>query len=102
MIPLNYYLIITFSLFFIGLTGVMLRRNLLMILISLELMFNSVALTFTIFNRYLYPNQADGIVYTLFTIGIATAELTIGLGIVIALYRQKQDLSINDLNTLKH
>jgi NADH-quinone oxidoreductase subunit K len=99
MISSAFYLILSAVLFTIGVVGVLTRRNAVVILMCIELMLNSVNLTFVAFSRYL-PSMT-GQVFALMTVAVAAAEVAVGLALVIALYRQKQTADIDDINILK-
>ena len=99
MVTLQHYLILSAALFGLGVAGVMMRRNLIVILMSLELMLNAVNLTFVAFSRYM--GAVEGQVFVLFIMVVAAAEVAVGLGITVALFRQKGTVNINDINLMK-
>jgi NADH-quinone oxidoreductase subunit K len=99
MITLQHYLFLSAALFTLGVVGVMIRRNLIVILICLELMLNAANLTFIAFSKYL--GSMEGQVFALFTMVVAAAEVAVGLAITVALFRQKGSLDINDINLMK-
>ena len=99
MISSSFYLILGAILFTIGVLGVLTRRNAVVILMCIELMLSSVNLTFVAFSRYLA--SMTGQVFVLMTVAVAAAEVAVGLGLVIALYRQKNTADIDDINILK-
>ncbi len=99
MIPLNHYLIVSAMLFAIGTTGVMLRRNLITILLSIEIMLNAVNLTFVAFGRQL--GSVDGQIIVFFVITVAAAEAAVGLAIVIGLFRHRESLNPDAFASLK-
>jgi NADH-quinone oxidoreductase subunit K len=99
MPTLNHYLILSAVLFSIGTAGVFLRRNLITILLSIEIMLNAVNLTFIAVGRYL--GTVDGQVIVFFVITVAAAEAAVGLALVIALFRHKESLSLDVFNLLK-
>ncbi len=102
MIPLNFYLFFAAALFSIGLAGVLIRRNTIAVLISLELMFNAANINFIAFWRYgLMPEQFGGYLFTLFSIAIAAAEVAIGLALAILIYRKFRNIEVDRLNDLK-
>lgn len=94
MNTLSTYLIIAALLFGLGLLGVLQRRNLIGILISIELMLNGANLNFMAFNRFLAPEPAVGQIITLFVMGLAAAEAAIGLSIILALFRRFRSINI--------
>ncbi|HUF47996.1 MAG TPA: NADH-quinone oxidoreductase subunit NuoK [Vicinamibacterales bacterium] len=96
---LNSYLVLSAVLFSIGTAGVFLRRNLITILLSVEIMLNAVNLTFVAADRYL--QSADGQIIAFFVITVAAAEAAVGLAIVIALFRHKETLSPDAFTSLK-
>ena len=99
MIPLSYYLIVSAILFCIGTAGVFMRRNLITILLSIEIMLNAVNLTFVAFGRYL--GSVDGQIITFFVMTVAAAEAAVGLAIVISLFRHRESLNPDAFRTLK-
>src|ERR671918_1596809 len=99
MIPLSYYLILSAVLFSIGSAGVFMRRNLITILLSIEIMLNAVNLTFVAFGRYL--GNVDGQIITFFVMTVAAAEAAVGLAIIIALFRHKESLNPEAFTSLK-
>lgn len=101
-IPLEACLIVSTIMFFAGVYGFLSRRNMITILMSLELMLNAVDINFAVFNRYLYPEQPEGFFFSLFAIGIAAAETAIAIAIIINIYRNIQNIYIDDVNKLKH
>ncbi len=94
-------LVISTALFFIGIYGLLTRRNIIAILMSVELMLNSVNINFVAFNKYLFPNSLDGIFFTIFIITIAAAEEAIAIAIVINLYRNHNSVDIESTTLLK-
>ena len=99
MVPLNYYLILSGLLFAIGTAGVFLRRNLITILLSIEIMLNAVNLTFVAAGRYL--GTVDGQIITFFVMTVAAAEAAVGLAIIIALFRHRETLNPDAFTSLK-
>ncbi len=94
MNSLSAYLMISAVLFCLGLLGVLQRRNLIGMLIAIELMLNAASLNFMAFNRFLAPEPAVGQIFTLFIMGIAAAEAAIGLSIIFALFRRVRSINI--------
>ena len=84
-----------------GIYGFMTRKNLIAILISLELMLNSADLNFVIFNRYLYPGSMEGMVFTLFAVALAAAETAIAIAIIINIYRAVGNTDINEVKQMR-
>ena len=99
MVPLNYYLILSAVLFAIGTAGVFLRRNLITVLLSIEIMLNAVNLTFVAVGRYL--GSVDGQIIKFFVMTVAAAEAAVGLALVIALFRHRETLSPDAYTSLK-
>jgi NADH-quinone oxidoreductase subunit K len=99
-IGLEHYLIASAALFGIGLLGVILRRNLLIIYMSLEVMLNAANLALVAFSRF--NGNLDGQIMVFFIITVAAAEVAVGLALIVALYRKKQTAHVEDLVTLRH
>ena len=99
MIPLDHYLIVSAVLFAIGTAGVFLRRNLITILLSVEIMLNAVNLTFVAFGRS--HGTVDGQILTFFVMTVAAAEAAVGLAIIIALFRHRESLNPDAFSSLK-
>lgn len=100
-IPLSHILILSSALFFFGVYGFFTRRNLITVLMSTELILNSVNINFVAFNKYLYPDQLEGIFFTLFIIIVAAAEVSLAIAIIINMYRKFHTVDIDDTTTLK-
>lgn len=101
MVPITHILFLSSGLFFIGIYGVLTRRNMIALLMSIELMLNSININFVAFNKYLYPDALDGIFFTIFIITIAAAEVALAIAIVINLYRRYNSIDVNDATELK-
>ncbi|WP_320051728.1 NADH-quinone oxidoreductase subunit NuoK [uncultured Acetobacteroides sp.] len=101
-IPITHFLVLSTLLFFIGIFGFFTRRNMITMLMSVELILNSVNINFIAFNKYLYPNQLEGVFFTLFVIAIAAAEVTVAIAIIINLYRKFNTVDMDEADTLKH
>ena len=99
MAPLNYYLVLSAIIFAIGVTGVIIRRNIIVILMSIELMLNAVNLTFIAFSRSL--GSMDGQVIVFFVMTVAAAEAVVGLAIIISVFRHRQTLDPQEMQLLK-
>lgn len=99
MISLNHYLFLSAILFSIGVVGVLTRRNAIIIFMSIELMLNSVNLTLVAFSAYL--GTATGQMFVFFVLTVAAAEAAVGLAIIIALYRNKMNINIDEVNIMK-
>ena len=96
-ITMEYYLVISTIMFFAGIYGFMTRRNMLAVLISIELILNSVDINFVAFNRFLFPDQLEGFFFTLFAIGISACDIAI----IINIYRNIRNIQVKNLNKLK-
>ena len=96
-----WYLVPSVLMLACGIYGFMTRKNLIGILISLELMLNSADLNFVIFNRYLYPGSMEGMVFTLFAIALAAAETAIAIAIIINIYRSVGNTDINEVKQMR-
>ena len=101
MIKLEYYLIVSTLMFFIGIFGFITRKSMIAILISLELGLNAVEINFAAFNRSLFPEQMEGMFFTIFGIAITAAETAVALAIIINAYRLIGDININDATKMK-
>lgn len=100
MIPLSHYLILSFIIFTIGIAGVLLRRNIIIVLMSLELIFNSINISLVAFSHFL--QSMTGRIFVVFTITVAAAEVAVGLAILVAVYRQRKTVYVEELNEMKH
>ena len=101
-ITIIYYLIPSLIMFCCGVYGFITRRNMIAMLISLELMLNSVDINFVVFNRYLYPDSMDGMFFTLFAIALAAAETALAIAIIINVYRSVKNINVSDLDKMKY
>ena len=99
MVPLNHSLLLGAILFAIGVMGVLLRRNAIVIFMSIELMLNAVNLTLIAFARYL--NSIDGHVFVFMVMAVAAAEVAVGLAIIVALFRTKGTINADEINVMK-
>ncbi|NNM94000.1 MAG: NADH-quinone oxidoreductase subunit NuoK [Bacteroidia bacterium] len=99
---LNRILIVSALLFFIGVYGFLTRRNMITMLMAVEIMLNSVTINFVAFNKYLYADKMDGLFFTIFIITIAAAEAAVAIAIIINLYRNFNSIDINDSATMKY
>lgn len=100
-VPLSHVLILSTALFFLGIYGFFSRRNLITMLMSVEIILNSININFIAFNKYLYPHQLEGVFFTLFIIAIAAAEVSLAIAIIINMYRKFKTIDIEDTNTMK-
>ena len=101
MIHLEHVLILSVVLFSLGVYGVLARRNAVMILLAIELMLNAVNLNLVAFAVYLDPNLLVGIIFAIFVITVAAAEVGLALAIVLRLYRARQSVNVDDVNLMK-
>ena len=101
MVGLNHYLILSAVLFCIGIFGVLTRRNAIGILMSIELMFNAVNINFVAFSKFVTPGEFVGQIFAIFVITIAAAEATVGLAIVLLIYRNFKGINVDDINIMK-
>ncbi len=99
MIPFSSYLILSAALFAIGVLGFMLRRNIIVLFMSVELMLNAANLAFVAFARYL--RSVDGQIFVFFVLSVAAAEAAVGLAIIMAVYRTKETVNADELNLMK-
>jgi NADH-quinone oxidoreductase subunit K len=100
-ITINHYLFLSAALLSIGLYGVLTRRNAVGVLMSLELMLNAVNLNLVAFNALLHKDGLTGQMFTLFTITIAAAEATVGLALVVSLFRARRSVRVEDVDLLR-
>jgi NADH-quinone oxidoreductase subunit K len=98
-VPLSYYLVLSGIMFLTGVIGVLLRRNIIIILLSVELMLNATNINFVAFSQYFH--NVAGQVFVFFTLTVAAAEVAVGLAIIIALYRAKSTINIDEFQLLK-
>jgi NADH:ubiquinone oxidoreductase subunit K len=102
MTPLHYYLLLSALLFAIGLAGALTRRNAILVLIGIELMLNAANLNFIAFWRYgPNPDASIGLLFVMFSIGIAAAEAAVGLALIIAIYRHYKTANLDEINSMK-
>lgn len=101
MSGLNQYLCLAALLFGIGVFGVFAKRNAIAILMSIELMLNAVNINFVAINRFLSPGEGVGQMFAVFILVVAAAEITVGLALVISIFRQRKSVNLDDFNLLK-
>ena len=101
MVPLSWYLIVGALLFCLGLYGVISRRNAVAILMAVELMLNAVNINLLAFWRYLAPEASTGQVWAIFVLTVAAAEAAVGLALIISIYRNRDSVVAEELDTLK-
>ena len=100
-LSLSHYLFFSAALFAIGIFGALTRRNVIGILMSVELIFNAANVNFVAFNRFLHPAGVVGQTFTIFTITVAAAEIVVGLALVLAIYKKVSTVYAEDYNLLK-
>lgn len=88
--------------FFIGIYGFLTRKNIISILISVELILNASVINFAVINKYLYPELLEGMIFSVFIIAVAAAETALAIAIVINLYRLISSVEVKDIETMKH
>jgi len=101
-IPISNLLVLTIAMFFIGVYGFLTRRNLVTMLISVELMLNAVNINFVVFDRYLHPAKFEGHFFSLFIIAIAAAEAAVAIAIFINLYRNIRSINVEEVDKMKY
>ncbi len=101
MVPLENYLVLSAILFCLGVYGVLARRNAVLILMSVELMLNAVSLNFIAFSAYLDPDRITGVIFAIFVITVAAAEVGLALAIVIRLFRSRGTSNVDEAAILK-
>jgi NADH:ubiquinone oxidoreductase subunit K len=100
-IPLEYFLIVATIMFFVGVYGFLTRRNLITMLMSVELILNSVNINFVAFNRYLYPTQLQGHFFSIFIVAVAACEAAVAIAIILSIYRKFANINVESVNELK-
>jgi NADH-quinone oxidoreductase subunit K len=101
LVGLSHYLVLSAALFGIGIFGVLTRRNAIGILMSIELMFNAVNINFVAFSKFVTPGEFVGQIFAIFVITIAAAEATVGLAIVLLIYRNFKGINVDSVNIMK-
>ena len=102
MVPVECYFVLSALLFFIGVFGFITRRNLIAMLVSIELLLNAVDLNFAAFNRLLFPGEFEGFFMTLFSIGVSAAESAVAIAIIINVYRNFHSDQVNSIENMKY
>jgi NADH-quinone oxidoreductase subunit K len=98
-VPLAGYLIVSAILFTIGVLGVLIRRNPLIVFMSIELMLNAVNLSFVAFSSYL--NSADGQMFVFIVLTVAAAEVVVGLALIVSIFRTRRNIDVDEMNILR-
>ncbi len=101
MIPLTWYLVVAALLFCIGVFGALARRNAVGVLMGVELMLNAVNINLVAFWRYIAVGEMTGQLFAIFVITVAAAEAAVGLALIIAIYRQRNTVSVEEIDTMK-
>lgn len=99
MVPVNYFLALSAVMFAMGTFGMVSRRNPIVMFMSLELMFNAANLTFVAFARYY--DMLNGQIFVFFVMVVAAAEVAVGLALIVAIFRTKHDIDVDQMNSLK-
>lgn len=99
---MHYFLILAAIMFFVGIYGFLTRRNLITILMSTELILNSVNINFLTFNRYLFPHKLEGFFFSMFVITVAAAEAAVAIAIIINIYRRFTTINVEDVDVMKY
>ena len=102
MLPVECYFVLSALLFFIGVYGFVTRRNLIAMLISIELVLNAVDINFAAFNRLLFPGEFEGFFMTLFSMGVSAAESAVAIAIIINVYRNFHSDQVNSIENMKY
>ena len=101
MVPVQCFFVLSAILFFIGVFGFVTRRNLIAMLISVELILNAVDINFAAFNRLLFPGEMEGFFFTLFSLGVSAAESAVAIAIILNVYRLFKSDSVDSIENLK-
>ena len=101
MVPVQCFFVLSAILFFIGVFGFVTRRNLIAMLISVELILNAVDINFAAFNRLLFPGEMEGFFFTLFSIGVSAAESAVAIALILNVYRLFKSDSVDSIENLK-
>ena len=99
MVPTHYYMVLSAILFTIGVIGVLIKRNPIVIFMCIELMLNAANLSFVALGRHF--GHVNGQMYVIFSLAVAAAEVSVGLGIIVAIFRSKETINIDDVNLMK-
>ncbi|HRY34058.1 MAG TPA: NADH-quinone oxidoreductase subunit NuoK [Bacteroidales bacterium] len=101
-IRLEYFLILATLMFFVGIYGFLTRRNLITMLMSVELILNAVNIQFVAFNRYLFPDKLEGHFFSLIVVAVAAAEAAVAIAIIINIYRHFTSINVEDVDEMKY
>lgn len=100
-LPMLPFLIVSLIMFFAGIYGFFTRKNLILILISIELILNAADINFAVFNRYLFPGHAEGLFFALFVIAVAACETAVAIAIIINVYRKFGNSEVDNIHQMK-
>jgi NADH-quinone oxidoreductase subunit K len=101
-VPLQWFLITGCIMFFVGVYGFLVRKNLITILMSTELILNSVNINFVAFNKILYPDHLEGMFFSVFIIAVAAAEASVAIAIIINIYRRLVNIDVEKMDEMKY
>lgn len=101
-VPIAFFLVISAAMFFIGILGFIIRRNLITVLMSIELILNAVNLNFAAFNRYLFPDKLQGHFFVIIVIAIAAAEASVAIALIINMYRRFTSIEADKIDEMKY
>lgn len=101
-VPVHFYLLLSALMFFIGVFGFIVRRNMITLLMAVELMLNAVNINFVVFNRFLFPDQFEGFFFAMFAIAIAAAETSVAIAIIINVYRKIRSIESDQVAEMKY
>jgi len=101
-VPIQWFLVLSTVMFFIGIYGFLVRKNLITMLMSIELILNSVCINFVAFNKILFPEHLEGMYFTLFIIAVAAAEASVAIAIIINIYRRIVNIDVENMNEMKY
>jgi len=101
-VPIHWFLVLATAMFFIGIYGFLVRKNLITMLMSIELILNSVCINFVAFNKILFPEHLEGMFFTLFIIAVAAAEASVAIAIIINIYRRLVNIDVEQMNEMKY
>ncbi len=101
-VPLTWFLITGTIMFFVGIYGFLVRKNLITILMSTELILNSVNINFVAFNKILYPDHLEGMFFSIFIIAVAAAEASVAIAIIINIYRRLVNINVEKMDEMKY
>jgi NADH:ubiquinone oxidoreductase subunit K len=101
-VSIHWFLLLATAMFFIGVYGFLVRKNLITMLMSIELILNSVCINFVAFNKILFPEHLEGMFFTMFIIAVAAAEASVAIAIVINIYRRIVNIDVEKMNEMKY